>query len=173
MSHAFSEQPQNQARHHASTKIGCFMRTPCWLTSAPMVSAGASFIMTWARPSPCSPVVQKALNTEHHIGQGETWEQVLYQAAKLAASHVKPSNDGVPDIDWNSVKTAILKSCPTCAYDLQRWSVVMDIATRGRISNAIAKSYRISLVFNLISYRLFNRITYRFDSHHVTCTMFI
>ena len=115
-------------------------------------------------------MVQKALNTEHHIGQGETWEQVLYQAAKLAASHVKQSKEGIPDIEWSSVKTAILKSCPTCSYDLQRRSIIMDIVTRGHISNTIAKSYRISLVFNLISYRLFHLIAYRFDSHHVRCS---
>ena len=67
-------------------------------------------------------MVQKALNTEHHIGQGETWEQVLYQAAKLAASHVKTSKDGILDIEWNNVSKVMLKSATTCSFDLQRWS---------------------------------------------------
>ena len=79
-------------------------------------------------------MVQKALNTEHHISQGETWEQVLYQAAKLAKSHVKTSAHGSPKIEWDGVSKAITKSVPSCAYDLQRWSVIMGMVRRFHVS---------------------------------------
>ena len=67
-------------------------------------------------------MIQKALNTEHHIGSGETWTQVLHQVAMLAKTNIKTSPTGTM-VNWDAVKKAILKSVPTCAYDLQRWSI--------------------------------------------------
>ena len=79
-------------------------------------------------------MVQKALNAEHHIAQGETWDQVLHQCATLAKNHVKTDTSGMTKIDWDRVSNDILKSVPSCAYDLQRWSVSMGMVRRFHVN---------------------------------------
>ena len=37
-------------------------------------------------------IVQKALNVEHHIGEGESWSQVLFQLATTAGAHTITKN---------------------------------------------------------------------------------
>ena len=69
-------------------------------------------------------MIQKALNTEHHIGQGETWEQILYQAATIAKHHIKSSTGAPSQVNWDAVAKAITKSVPSCAYDLQHSSIM-------------------------------------------------
>ena len=53
MKHAFSEQPQTQAIHQSLTRIDCSMRTKYWKRYVRMACAGTSFIIPWARHSPC------------------------------------------------------------------------------------------------------------------------
>ena len=71
-------------------------------------------------------MVQKALNTEHHIGSGETWEQVLFSCAVQAKLHTRTSH-GKLNIDWQAVSKVITKSQPACIADLQRESVNIDM----------------------------------------------
>jgi hypothetical protein len=63
-------------------------------------------------------MVQKALNVEHHIGEGETWEQVVHQIATEARNHAIQKK-GMEHVDWTKVSKKVLHSLPDTAQDLQ------------------------------------------------------
>ena len=63
-------------------------------------------------------MVQKALNVEHHIGEGETWDQVMHQIAIEARDH-SVSKQGAAHVDWAKVTKKVRQSLPLSAPDLQ------------------------------------------------------
>ena len=63
-------------------------------------------------------MVQKALNVEHHIGEGETWDQVMHQIAIEARFH-SVSKQGAAHVDWAKVTKKVGQSLPSSAVDLQ------------------------------------------------------
>ena len=71
-------------------------------------------------------MVQKALNTEHHIGEGESWSQVMQQLAVEAGRHVitKKGADHVT-VDWVTVRKNVLASVPLVAPDVQCGLVIV------------------------------------------------
>ena len=50
-------------------------------------------------------IFQKALNTEHHVAEGETWDQQLAGASKLAVLNIKTTGAGTININWEKVAT--------------------------------------------------------------------
>ena len=70
-------------------------------------------------------MVQKALNTEHNIGQGEDWAQVMYQLAVATGEHQSVNKaTGIIKVDWNKVIKQVEQSMPHNADDIQ-WGVVI------------------------------------------------
>jgi hypothetical protein len=63
-------------------------------------------------------LVQKALNVEHHIGEGETWDQVMHQIATEARCH-SIRKQGAEHVDWAKVTKKVRQSLPLSAIDLQ------------------------------------------------------
>ena len=63
-------------------------------------------------------MVQKALNVEHHIGEGETWDQVMHQIATEARCH-SIRKQGAEHVDWAKVTKKVRQSLPSSAIDLQ------------------------------------------------------
>ena len=63
-------------------------------------------------------VMQQALNVEHHIAEGETWEQQLVQIAKYVSLHQKRSASGAITVNWDKVTQLVRSSCPPHVKDL-------------------------------------------------------
>ena len=63
-------------------------------------------------------MVQKALNVEHHIGEGETWDQVVHQIATEVRCH-SIGKQGAEHVDWAKVTKKVRQSLPSSAIDLQ------------------------------------------------------
>ena len=60
--------------------------------------------------------IQKALNTEHHIGEGETWGEQLRGIASSIAEHFRASKKEA--IDYNKIARETLSSQPPRAIDV-------------------------------------------------------
>ena len=60
---------------------------------------------------------QQALNTEHHIGEGEGWDQQLLSISKLATVNSKTSAAGTV-INWENVTRLIRQSSPPFLRDI-------------------------------------------------------
>ena len=80
---------------------------------------------------PClANMVQKALNTEHHIGDGESWDQVMQQLAVEAGLRVKSKKDSDHvHVDWKTVEKNVLASAPSIADDVQCGLVIVKTDT--------------------------------------------
>ena len=59
-------------------------------------------------------VIQKALNTEHHIGEGETWDEQLRSIAVAIVERCK----GAKKLDYTQIAREVLSSKPPRAVDV-------------------------------------------------------
>lgn len=63
--------------------------------------------------------IQKALNIEHHIGEGETWDSQLGAVAQAIVDHYKgPLGSASQAPDFNKITKSILQSKPPRALDV-------------------------------------------------------
>ena len=60
---------------------------------------------------------QMSLNVEHHISEGETWDQAIMGLSKLATQHAKTTAQGTV-IDWKKVEKLIRQSAPPFIRDV-------------------------------------------------------
>ena len=60
--------------------------------------------------------IQRALNTEHHIGEGETWDEQLRGLASTIKEHISMAPGKTPD--FNKVARSVLASQPPRATDV-------------------------------------------------------
>ena len=94
--------------------------------------------------------IQKALNTEHHIGEGETWDEQVNSIAAAIIDHFKPPSKAA--IDYTKIAREVLASKPPRAADVlshvdfcKKWGggkdqqFVVDICTYVKLAGKQAR----------------------------------
>ena len=56
--------------------------------------------------------VQRALNVEHHIGEGETWDETLLGLSQAVVEHYKLNPSHAPD--YKKIQRSALATKPPC-----------------------------------------------------------